>query len=104
MPRHVLLFLCCFWFAIGNNELAGQEQRKPPDARDKPPAQSDVCKSATHWGVKGCEPLPDGSCPKGYTKQPACPSNPQMKAPCWLMCVPTQKKHQSGNADQKPKA
>jgi hypothetical protein len=46
------------------------------------------CKSVEHYGVKGCEPLSDQSCPAGHHKQAVGPSNPQMKGPTFLMCVP----------------
>jgi hypothetical protein len=40
------------------------------------------------YGVKGCELLPDQSCPPGYHKQAVGPPDPRMKAPTVLMCVP----------------
>jgi hypothetical protein len=46
------------------------------------------CKPVEHYGVKGCEPLADQSCPAGHHKQAVGPSNPQMKGPTFLMCVP----------------
>jgi len=50
---------------------------------DPPPK----CKAVTHYGVSGCEPLPDQTCPEGYHKQAVEPSNPQIKGPTFLMCV-----------------
>jgi hypothetical protein len=46
------------------------------------------CKPVTYLGVSGCELLPDRTCPKGYHVQTVGPTNPQMKAPTRLMCVP----------------
>jgi hypothetical protein len=50
---------------------------------DSPPA----CKPVKHYGVSGCEPLPDQTCPPGYHKQAVNPPNPQMMGPTYLMCV-----------------
>jgi hypothetical protein len=46
-----------------------------------------ACKPAKHYGVSGCELLPDQTCPAGYHKQAVGPPNPQMKSPTYLMCV-----------------
>jgi hypothetical protein len=46
-----------------------------------------ACKPAKHYGVSGCELLPDQTCPPGYHKQAVGPSNPQMKSPTYFMCV-----------------
>jgi hypothetical protein len=50
--------------------------------------ESGECKSVSHYGVHGCEPLPDATCKDAYQKQWACPPNPNMKAPCYLECIP----------------
>ena len=55
-------------------------------AESPPPA----CKPVEHYGVKGCEPLPDQTCPPGYHKQAVNPPNPMMKTPTYLMCVADQ--------------
>jgi len=55
-------------------------------ATEPPPS----CKPVQHYGVKGCEPLPDQSCPAGYHKQAVEPSDPRMKGPTFLMCVPNE--------------
>jgi hypothetical protein len=65
-----------------------------------------ACRPVTHLGVSGCELLPDQTCLPGYHKQAVGPTNPQMKAPTRLMCVPdkpSSKKHHS-QAHSKPKA
>jgi len=46
------------------------------------------CKPIERYGVTGCEPLPDQTCPPGYHKQAVGPPDPRMKAPTILMCVP----------------
>jgi hypothetical protein len=48
---------------------------------------SSACKPVTHYGVSGCERLPDQSCPPGYHEQIFDPPNPRMKAPGYIMCV-----------------
>jgi len=53
-------------------------------AAQQPPS----CKPVEHYGVKGCEILPDQTCPPGYHKQVVDPPNPMMKTPSYLMCVP----------------
>jgi hypothetical protein len=53
-------------------------------ATDLPPA----CKQVKYLGVSGCEILRDQTCPPGHHKQAVGPTNPQMKAPTRLMCVP----------------
>ena len=45
------------------------------------------CQPITYFGVSGCLPSADGTCPAGYHKQAVGPSNPAMKAPTRLMCV-----------------
>jgi hypothetical protein len=47
-----------------------------------------ACKPVTHYGVSGCEILPDHTCPAGHHKQAVGPPNPQMMGPTFLMCVP----------------
>jgi hypothetical protein len=47
-----------------------------------------ACKPVTHYGVSGCETLPDHTCPVGHHKQAVGPPNPQMMGPTFLMCVP----------------
>ena len=61
------------------------------------------CKSVEHYGVKGCEPLPDQSCPAGHHKQAAEPSNPQMKGPTFLMCVPDKPEPKKQKPEAPPK-
>ena len=51
-------------------------------------AQSSECKPVERYGVKGCELLPDRTCPAGYHKQAVSPPNPRMAGPTFLMCVP----------------
>jgi len=46
-----------------------------------------TCKPVERYGVKGCEILPDQTCPPGYHKQAVGPSDPRMKGPTFLMCV-----------------
>jgi hypothetical protein len=53
---------------------------------DPPPS----CKPVNHYGVSGCAPLPDQSCPPGYHKKAVGPPNPQMMGPTFLMCVADQ--------------
>ncbi len=65
------LMLLLVWVGI-----SFAQQSPPPD-----------CKPLTYFGVSGCEPTPQGECPKGYHKQAACPTNPMMKAPCRMVCV-----------------
>jgi hypothetical protein len=45
------------------------------------------CQPITYFGVSGCLPSADGTCPAGYHKQAAGPTNPQVKAPIRLICV-----------------
>jgi len=54
-------------------------------AQDHPSAD---CSPTTYLGVTGCALLPNGECPPGYHKQAVGPSDPRMKAPTRLMCVP----------------
>lgn len=51
-------------------------------------ASDAACKPVTHYGVSGCELLPDKTCPAGHHKQAVNPPNPQMMGPTFLMCVP----------------
>jgi hypothetical protein len=53
-------------------------------AAEPPPA----CKPVKHYGVSGCELLPDRTCPPGYHQQVVDPPDPRMKAPSYIMCVP----------------
>lgn len=46
-----------------------------------------ACKPVSHYGVTGCEPLKDQTCPPGYHKQAVNPPNPKMMGPTYLMCV-----------------
>jgi hypothetical protein len=68
-------------------------------AQSSPP-----CKAVEHYGVKGCELLPDRTCPAGYHQQAVDPPNPMMKGPTYLMCVPdkAQPKEQKPQQEQKP--
>jgi hypothetical protein len=66
----------------------------------QPVPQSD-CKPVTRFGVHGCDPLRNGSCPKGYDWISVCPPNPTMKAPCRLMCVPHRKQEKKEKASPK---
>ena len=50
--------------------------------------ESAQCKAVTHYGVHGCDPLPNATCKATYDKQYVCPPNPLMKSPCYLVCVP----------------
>jgi hypothetical protein len=49
---------------------------------------SSECKPVEHYGVKGCELLPDRTCPAGYHQQAVSPPDPRMAGPTHLMCVP----------------
>lgn len=52
------------------------------------------CKPVKHYGISGCELLISGGerrCPSGYHEEGACPPNPMMKSPCYLMCVADKK-------------
>ena len=51
-------------------------------------AAAPACKPVTHYGISGCELLPDHTCPAGHHKQAVGPPNPQMMGPTFLMCVP----------------
>ena len=64
-----------------------------------------ACKPVEHYGVKGCEILPDQTCPSGYHKQAVGPSDPRMKGPAFLMCVADQPppKQQPPNPPPTPK-
>jgi hypothetical protein len=70
---------------------------------------SSDCKPVERYGVKGCERLPDGSCPAGYHAQAVNPPDPRMAAPTFLMCVPDKSeqkkekpKQQKPDSQQKP--
>lgn len=91
MRNSLFLFTVCLFLVLGGGQLSGQAKHSAPDAEGNPPAQSPSCKPVTRWDVKGCERLADGSCPKDYVQKTACPSNPMIKAPCYLMCVPAPK-------------
>ena len=69
-------------------------------AADHPPAN---CKPLNYMGVSGCELLPDRTCPKGYHIEAVGPSNPQMKAPSRLMCVPDKPSQKKPPAKETPK-
>jgi hypothetical protein len=51
---------------------------------EQPPS----CKPVERYGVKGCEILPDHTCPPGYRKKVVNPPDPRMTTPSYLMCVP----------------
>ena len=68
MHKYQLILLSCVWLGFGG---------------EGPPA----CEPLTYFGVQGCQLSAQGSCPKGYHKQLACPTNPMIKAPCRQMCV-----------------
>jgi len=53
-------------------------------AAEQPPS----CKPVERYGVKGCELLPDQTCPPGYHKKVVDPPNPKMMIPSYVMCVP----------------
>lgn len=61
------------------------------------------CKPVNHYGVSGCAPLPDQSCPSGYHKQPVNPPNPKMMGPTYLMCVPDKPPAKDEGAKPQPK-
>lgn len=70
MGRLSLVLLGCI--------LLGSGQQAPPTG----------CKSEKRWDTEGCELLADHTCPKGYHQQLVCPTNTQIKAPCYSMCLP----------------
>ena len=72
-----------------NLALFGGAQSPPPN-----------CKAVVRYGVKGCEILPDGTCPPGYHKEAVSPPDPRMKAPTFLMCVPDKPE----SKEQKPQS
>jgi hypothetical protein len=80
MPRFLLLVVGCVYL--------GFAQSVP---------QSN-CKPVTRYGIHGCDPVPNGRCPKGYDWIGVCPFNPMMKAPCVKMCVP----HPKGGEVSRP--
>src|SRR6266853_2138419 len=70
MHKNLLVLVSCVWLGFGD---------------DGPPA----CLALSYFGVQGCQPSAQGTCPEGYHKQLACPTNPMIKAPCRQMCAPT---------------
>jgi hypothetical protein len=68
MHKYLLVLLSCVWFGFGG---------------EGPPG----CQALNYFGVQGCQLSAQGTCPKGYHKQLACPTNPAIKAPCRQMCV-----------------
>jgi len=68
MPKYLLVLLT--WVGLGFRGAG------PPG-----------CQPLTYFGVQGCQLSAQGTCPKGYHKQLACPTNPMIKAPCRQMCV-----------------
>lgn len=83
MPRYLLLVVGCVCWGVA--------QRVP---------QSD-CKPVKRYGIHGCDPVRNGSCPKDYDWKGVCPPNPMMKGPCVLMCVPHRKEEKKGKASPK---
>ncbi|MBZ5667051.1 MAG: hypothetical protein LAO30_20920 [Acidobacteriia bacterium] len=65
---------------------------------------SPSCKPVTHYGVSGCERLPDQSCPPGYHQQIVDPPNPRMKAPSYIMCVADQPQPKEKPPSKPPKS
>jgi len=53
-------------------------------AAEQPPS----CKPVERYGVKGCEVLPEKTCPPGYHKKVIHPPNPMMTTPSYVICVP----------------
>jgi len=68
-------------------------------AAEQPPS----CKPVERYGVKGCEILPDQTCPPGYHKQVVDPPNPMMKTPSYLMCVPDKSEQKDRKPDSQKK-
>ena len=69
MPKYPLVLLSCVWLGLRGTG---------------PPA----CQPLAYFGVQGSQLSAQGTCPKGYHKQLACPANPMMiKAPCRQMWV-----------------
>ena len=68
MHKYLLVLLSCVWFGFGG---------------EGPPG----CQALTYFGVQGCQLSAQGTCPQGYHKQLACPTNPMIKAPCRQMCA-----------------
>jgi len=71
-------------------------QSVPPGAQvtQEPAKPVGDCKPIKHYGVSGCELLISGGerrCPLGYHEEAACPPNPMMSSPCYLMCVADKK-------------
>ena len=85
----ILRLTCVLMFGLGSMCAA----QTPPN-----------CKAVEHYGVKGCELLPDRTCPAGYHQQAVDPPNSMMKGPTYLMCVPDkpQPKAQKPPEEQKP--
>ena len=67
-------------------------------------ASDAACKPVTHYGVSGCELLPDKTCPAGHHKQAVNPPNPQMMGPTFLMCVPDKPPAKEEAPKPQPKA
>ena len=67
-------------------------------AAEQPPS----CKPVEHYGVKGCEILPDQTCPPGYHKKVVDPPNPRMTTPSYLMCVPDKPQRMDRKPTQAP--
>ena len=80
MPRFLLLVVGCFYLCLA--------QSLPQSG----------CKPVKRYGIQGCDPVRNGSCPKGYDWVGVCPPNPIMKAPCVKMCVP----HPTGREVSRP--
>jgi hypothetical protein len=83
MHQYLLVLLSCVWLGVGD---------------EGPPA----CEPLTYFGVQGCQLSAQGSCPKGYHKQLACPTNPMMQAPCRQMCVADPVPEKKVSASRKP--
>ena len=63
-----------------------------------------ACKPVVHYGVSGCELLPNQTCPAGHHKQAVGPPNPQMMGPTYLMCVPDKPPAKEETPKPKPKS
>ena len=83
MPRYLLLVVGCVCLGLAQ------------------PVPRNDCKPVKRYGVHGCDPARNGSCPKGYDWIGVCPPNPMMKAPCVLMCVPHRQEEKKGKASLK---
>ena len=47
----------------------------------------------------GCSPDADGNCPKHFHRQVRCPTDPRMKMPCLVMCMPDEKEVKKENTN-----